>query len=1047
MSEKEVAPAPREGGLLRGAIGRPVTVIVGAVLVVLFGALTVVDLPIQLTPDISVPTLSISTAWPGASPTEIEREILEPQEDALKSLEGLREMTSTARSNRGQVSLEFELGTDIDDALVRTTNALQEVGDYPDAADAPVVETSDDTGPPLAVIAVRHQEGEPVEAYRTWVEDEILPRLQRIPGVGDIRLLGGRDTIAQVDFAPEALAARGLSIPAVAQRLQTELRDVSGGDVTIGRRRLLVRTMAVEPEPDALERVVVAAGPDGTPIRLGDVATVRFGLREATGVAMSDDRPSLVMLLSREAGSNVLEVTEDIRAETERLDEERFQPEGLRIEVLSDQVGYIRGALDLVQQNLLLGAGLAILVLLLFLRSFGASAIVSVAIPVSVFGTALGMNLLGRTVNVVSLAGVTFAIGMVLDNSIVALESIDTWRGRLSQPRAAAHEGIREVWGAIVASTFTTAAVFIPVIGWEDEVGQLLKDVAVAVSFAVGTSLLVSVLVIPALAAKLPPREAPEEKKRPGWLRWLDARGEAGRRRVSGAAASLIAKPWRGGLVVVGAVVAALMVVWSLLPPLEYLPAGNRNLLFGILTPPPGTSVEELEDVGRQVQGEIAEHIDREVDGVPAVKRSFFVGSTDRLFAGAVADDPDRVKELLGWLRGVQSSIPGYFAFTTQASLFGRRGGGRTVEVQITGADLGDLVGAGGALFGAIRGELEGAQVRPVPSLDPGTPELRFHPRRGAAAPLQTPTDTLGLMVDAVADGAIVGELSPPGQPRLDVVLRAVREGEAIEDRDAILSAPVVAGSGEVVPLGVLADAREELGPITIQRIERRRALTLDVSPPETLPLETAIERIRRIVDEQTASGTLPPGVRVEIAGAAGDLERAKDRFADVLLLALVISFLLLSALFEDFLAPVVVLVTVPLAAAGGIGALRLVDATLSPQPLDLMTALGFLILLGVVVNNAILVVDGALARLREGDELVEAVRAAVANRVRPILMTTLTSLAGLTPMVLVPGSGSELYRGVGAIVLGGLTLATVLTLFVVPSLFGLIWRVRMRAR
>ena len=282
---------------------------------------------------------------------------------------------------------------------------------------------------------------------------------------------------------------------------------------------------------------------------------------------------------------------------------------------------------------------------------------------------------------------------------------------------------------------------------------------------------------------------------------------------------------------------------------------------------------------------------------------------------------------------------------------------------------------------------------------------------------------------------------------RDDVVLRAVREGEAIEDRDAILSAPVVAGSGEVVPLGVLADAREELGPITIQRIERRRALTLDVSPPETLPLETAIERIRRIVDEQTASGTLPPGVRVEIAGAAGDLERAKDRFADVLLLALVISFLLLSALFEDFLAPVVVLVTVPLAAAGGIGALRLVDATLSPQPLDLMTALGFLILLGVVVNNAILVVDGALARLREGDELVEAVRAAVANRVRPILMTTLTSLAGLTPMVLVPGSGSELYRGVGAIVLGGLTLATVLTLFVVPSLFGLIWRVRMRAR
>ncbi len=283
------------------------------------------------------------------------------------------------------------------------------------------------------------------------------------------------------------------------------------------------------------------------------------------------------------------------------------------------------------------------------------------------------------------------------------------------------------------------------------------------------------------------------------------------------------------------------------------------------------------------------------------------------------------------------------------------------------------------------------------------------------------------------------------GEPRLDVILRAVREGgERIDDPEAIRSAPVAAPDGSVVPFGVLAELREELGPTTIQRIERRRAITLTVSPPDEIPLETALERIEDdIIAPLRAEGAIPSDVTVTYTGTAGDLEVAKGQFANVLLLALIISYLLMAALFEDFFAPVVVLVTLPLAAAGGVGALRLVDVALTPQPLDLMTALGFLILIGVVVNNAILVVDGAIARLREGDDLDQAIRAAVEGRVRPILMTTTTSLAGLMPMVLLPGSGSELYRGVGAVVLGGLTLSTVLTIFVVPSFFSLVWRVR----
>lgn len=1050
------------GGLIGVAIARPVTVAVGAILVVLFGAFSVARLPIQLTPDVAKPTLTIVTAWPGSAPEEVESEILEEQEDAVKSVPGLLRMTSEARPDQASLTLEFEVGTDIEEALVRAGNRLQQVDGYPEGAREPVVDTADSTGPPLAVITMRSPTGADPAAYRTWVDQTILPEIERIPGVGGVRHLGGRDTEVHVDFDPAALAARNLTVASVASVLGRELENISAGDVTMGKRRYLVRTRLAPESPEDLEAVVIGTGPDGTPIRLGDVAVARQGYRKATGVAMSDDRKSMVLLLSREAGTNVLAVTERIKDVVATLDRTRFEPEGLEIEVISDQTGYINGALALVRQNLLLGAGFAVLVLWLFLRSAGASAVVSVAIPVCVFATALGMNASGRTVNVVSLAGITFAVGMVLDNSIVALEAIDSWRSRVETAAEAAWHGIREVGGALLASTLTTAAVFIPIIFWEGEVGQLVRDVAVAISVAVVSSLVVALLVIPSFSARLlRPRQPGEsgvssDAGRPrGGLgrvvarvgRSFDRAAAAGGRlrdRIVAQVRWLVARRSRSAGMVLLAVGLTTAAGAALLPPIEYLPTGNRNLIFGILVPPPGYSPDELERIGARVQAEMAAHTGQVRDGVPAIRRSFFVGSPERLFAGAVAEDPARISELVPYVRRIQSAIPGVISFTTQASLFGRAvSGGRGVELDILGADLTTLTEVGGLLFGKLRERIPGAQIRPVPTLDPGAPELRAFPRRDEVAALRFPGATLGQAVDAVVDGAFVGEWGRPGEPEVDVVLRARPRGADLPASPALIAAaPVATPSGDVVPLGALTELREELGPTIIRRIERRRAITLAVSPPAGLPLEEALSRVEALVDEQRSVGTIPSSVQVEYAGTAGELARAKTEFRNVLLFALLISFLLLAALFENVVAPVVILVTVPLAAAGGVAGLRLVDATLGPQPLDLLTGLGFLILLGVVVNNAILVVDGALARLRDGTDLEEAIAGAVASRVRPIFMTTATSLAGLAPMVVFPGSGSELYRGVGAIVLGGLALSTVLTLYVVPSLFRLIWRV-----
>ncbi len=1029
-------------GPIATAVARPVTVLVGVVLTVMFGVLAIMRLPIQLTPDIAVPTLTVTTIWPGAAPTEIESEILEEQEEALKSLSGLVRMESEARLETGSVTLELEVGTPVEEALVRVTNLLSQVPQYPQNARQPVISASNTSGPPLAVITITSQAAGDVTQYRTWVEQRIQPLFERVPGVARVLLIGGRDREMEVAFDESALAARNLTIGAVAARLRGELVDVSGGDVTVGKRRYLVRTPLSPEGPEDLSNTVLAVV-DGTPVRLSDVATVRLGLRKPQAHVFSDDSPSMVFLLFREAGTNVLEVTREVKGITESLQESTMAPRGLMLTVVSDQTGYIEAALDLVRQNLFVGGLLAVIVLLVFLRSVRSSAVVAVAIPVCTLGTALGMSLLGRTINVVSLAGMAFAVGMVVDNAIVVLENIDTVQKERGTIRDAAIIATREVWGAIVASTLTTAVVFVPIITWQDEVGEILRDIAVAISTAVIVSLVVSVLVIPSFARVL--LEGREGKS--FGLGALEDWGVWFRDRTGAVVATLARSWWRSFAVMTLALVVAGGATIGLLPSMEYLPTGNRAFAFGILVPPPGYSVEEMRTIGERIQTEVAKHIEKEVDGVPAVSRSFYVGRPENALMGAGVVDEARTGEFVTWYRGLLSTIPGMFAIATQASLFGRSiGGGRGVEIDISGNDLGELVDTGGAILGAVREAIPGAQVRPIPSLDYGAPEYRVRPDRARAAEVGLSGADIGLAVDALIDGAIIGEYGREGEPKIDVVLtaRGTKETRGLLDVSALSAAPIATPTGRVVPLRAVATVEEELGPTVIRRIERSRSITIEVSPPDEVALEDAMRIIREdVVAKMRSAGGIPEGVDVSLSGTAGQLELAKVRLFQVVLLAVIISFLLMAALFEDFLAPLAVMVTVPLAAAGGVVTLLLVDTFLGQQTFDMLTAIGFVILIGVVVNNAILVVDGAITNLRANEPLDVALERAVSRRIRPIFMSALTSIAGLSPLVLFPGSGSELYRGVGAIVLGGLALSTVLTLFVVPAAFVVLWRFR----
>lgn len=1043
MTTTVADPTPR--GLLNAAIAHPVAVMVAVILVVLAGLASLVDLPIQLTPEVSTPEISVTTAWPGASPAEVETELLEEQEEALEGVIGLRRMESEAKPGQARIRLIFEVGTELEVARLRVANAMSEVDMHPAGARQPVIATAGTVGQPISIVIIRGREGQTVAGHRHWVERNVLPGFRRIPGVAAVELTGGGDQVVHIDFDLAALAARELSIAAVAARVKAVLVDASAGDVSLGKRRLLVRTPLAPERVEDFAAIVIGEAPSAglRPIVLGDVATVRAGLREPTGVAMAGTSPAMGLVMFAEAGANVLAVSREIRALVDGLARERVAAEGLHIEVFDDQVDYIERALDLVTQNLLMGGALAIVVLWLFLRSPGAAGLIGLSIPICVCGTALGMASFGRSVNVVSLAGTTFAVGMVVDNSIVVLESIEVWRGRCDSMAEAARRGVEEVWGALVMNTATTAVVFVPVVLWRGEVGELLRDIAVAISASVAFSLLVSNLVLPSLAAwwlrarprrdRAPAASSGVRSLLSGQIRWLT---QTATRSV--------------GLLVL--FMAAAVAVVVRLPAMEYLPSGDRNLVFGIVVPPPGYSVAELEAMGASVQAEVVAHQGVDLGGVPAVRRSFFVGDANEVLCGASTVDDARAGELAGFYRRALAEVPDANSFATQASLFASRlGDGRAVEIDLRGPDLDVLRSASEALLAELSERVPAAQARAIPSLDPGAPELWVVPRPERCASMGVGMAELALAVDAIVDGAVIGEWGPTGEAKLEVVLRARSSDEPLVGGEAssnmrveqLGAAPLAGPRGGPVSLSSLADILVELGPTQIRRIEGARAITLQVTPPPELPLERAMQQIQGTVSELSADGRIPASVDVAIAGTAGKLARAKAQLASVLWVALLISYLLLAALFGNFLAPVAVLVTIPLAGAGGVAGLLVLDRFGGGQGFDVMTAIGFLILIGVVVNNAILIVEGALARLAAGLDLVAATTEAVGARTRPILMTSLTSLVALLPMVLVPGAGAELYRGVGAIVLGGLAVSTALCLHVVPCVFVTLWRVR----
>jgi HAE1 family hydrophobic/amphiphilic exporter-1 len=1039
--------------IVHEAIRYPVTTTVGVLFLVLFGLIALFRLPIQLTPDVMDPTISVTTIWPGASPLEIERDIIDEQEEQLKSLEGLLKMESSSSdaygSVAGTITLTFPVGADIDSALLKVSNRLQQVPDYPSNVEQPIISTVDVNENAIAWFLLMKAEENPfegdIDTLNNFVDDFIKPELERVPGVGQSNFFGGRQRELQVLVDPAKLAVRRVTFNELGAALERENRNYSGGDFDEGKRRYTVRTVGEYRSPEDVENIVIAVR-DGVPIYLRDVGRAELGFRKASERVYQKGEQVIALNAIREPGSNVMDVMAGIRDTVERLNRDLLNPRGLSLIQAYDETEYVQSAITLVQQSLLVGGLLAIVILLLYLRSGTSTLVIAVAIPISIIGTFLMMLAFGRTLNVVSLAGMAFAVGMVVDNSIVVLENIYRHRQMGKSRFNAAFDGAREVWGAVLASTLTTIAVFVPVAFIEEEAGQLFGDIAIAISCAVGLSLLVSITVIPSLSARILHTADTNAQERGFHNLWggMD-RARAFSQWVSETVSWINDSTTRRLVVVIGLTLVSIALSFLIMPKTEYLPVGNNNFLFGVLLPPPGYSLNEVSDL-RHVYHDGLRPLWESEPGSPealaqpggGVRGFWYVALNDRAFMGLRAREPLRSRELIPEFQRLSTDLPGVIAVISQASIF-QRGfdEGRNIDIEISGPELERLIELGKEMFAKVFEVLPGSQGRPIPGLDLDNPEVQVITHRRRAAEIGISNRELGFAVSALVDGAKASDYQFEGK---EIDLKVMAE-QSYEHRTHLLEQlPITTPDGRLITLGSVADVREVNGPVQINHRERERTITLRITPDEHMPLETAMELVEmEILAPLRADGKLGGLYRAHLSGSADKLSQTAGSLQWNFLLAVLITYLLMSALFESFLYPFVIMFSVPLAALGGFLGLATVNL-FTYQSLDVLTMLGFIILVGTVVNNAILLVHQSLNHMREeGMEPKEAIRAAVETRIRPIFMSVSTSVCGMLPLILFPGAGSELYRGLGSVVVGGLIVSTIFTLFLVPALFSLV--------
>ncbi len=1068
--------------LIQSTIRNPIPVFVGIIFIFLFGILSFVKMPYQLSPSVDEPMVSVYTEWLGATPYEVEREIIEEQEKVLMGIPGLQEIESTANNGSGEVMLTFAIGTDIDMAMNRVSNKLNEVKSYPENVEKPIVKRSGEAQSPKIwmVLSTLDDNTKSINEYRTFLEDELVPYFLRVKGVADIVIFGGAKSQMEVVLDFNKMSAYKVTVPEIITALQKENSNISAGIQPVGAKDYRVRTVAQYNSIEDVENVVIKADSSRV-VRLSDFAFVKEGIarlqtyfrfdrmKDLKGkdsifaetspryskVKVNDEKTrwhkqvsGLDIGVKAEPTANIIELTDFLEEQVHDMNEGILKENGLFLEIVYDERSYPLAALSVVKDNLISGCLLAIIVLFLFLRNVSSTMIISFVIPVTAVSIFPVMYEMGLSLNVISLAGISFSVGMLVDNAIVVLENIDSKRQQGQPIEAAAYNGSSEVWAAVLASTLTTVAVFLPVVFIKQEAGQLFKDISIAITTAIFLSLIASVLIVPMLIKIF--HQNRFVKKLDSFFineKTLEKRQNKFNKAVDSIGVFIIAlfekllnlsvRNWKTRFITIAAMfLFSILGVVLFIPKMEYLPQGNMNFLINVLIPPAGSSYEEREEIANHFFNEIDSHFGIVKDGIPSVEYVFFVGGEDLIFCGAQATDEEKCGELVPLFSNVVNSYPGVFGLSMQTGIFQNRlGRARTVSIDISGANQEDILRVANILMNQeIPKSIKNSQIRAVPSLDISYPEVRFIPRRERLNAVNFTSDDIGRTIDVMLDGRKIGDYKQDGRRKIDLIVKAPK-ANMLTPEDIYYSAiPLPNGNSTI--LSELVDNERTFGPAQIRHLDTRRTVTLEITPPMDLPLQQAMQIVdEEIIPKLRLEGQLK-GVEIALSGNASKFSETQKALKWNFIIAILILYFIMAIIFKNFLYPLVVMITIPFALGGGFIGLKLVNMFVANTPFDILTMLGFIMLIGMVVNNPILIIHQSIINIKDYNmERKEAVLDATISRIRPIYMSVLTTVFGMLPLVIAPGAGSELYRGLGSVVLSGLFISTFFTIFVIPCL------------
>ena len=1033
--------------MIKYALNNPIKVLVAIFFVVLFGVQAAMNMPYRLIPNIEYPQITIRTTWTGASPYDMEKEVIDRQERVLKSIPGLTEFESTAMEGRCNVKLTFDLSVNADDAILLVSNKLDEVKGYPDDIDKPTIRSADSDSFASVELMLTTRDGNPrsVDEYLSYFEEVIKPYIERVQGVADMWYWGGRSKQVQITVDPYKMGAYNISLSKIINAINKENIDVSAGTRAYGAKNYRFRTMGEGKTPEDIANIVIVSS-DNSRLKLGDVAYVDYGYEKKDSFVRYNNKNAMNIGIIAQAGYNILDLTNDLEKVINDLNNTVLKDNGIEFIWIADQRGYILNAVSLVKSNIIVGGLLAVIVLLIFLRSIRSTLVIATTIPICIIGTFFVMNALDRTLNVISLAGIAFSVGMLIDNSIVVLENIDRHMKMGKKAVTAAYDAVREVWGAILASTLTTIAVFLPIVFIREEAGQLFGDIAIAVSSSVGLSLITSIFVIPVATKVIYEKTNTHSKFHDKVKIFNENIGNIGSKAVNftvGISDKINAKVSTRLIFVTCLTTLSLTSAYILMPKMDYLPLGNKNMIETRLTVPPGISLAERRNIGNFFYKELEPYMQQDLNGYPRINTFGFVGGTN-VRAILTSSDEQRAGDYKPLLQSIVNQIPGIRGSTSQSPLF-KVGGGQGNEFNMnvsSNMSYDQLISIVQLIQARIYQEMADVQMQISPSANPVYPEVRLNPDREAIMASGLTTEEVGIAVDVYLDGRKVGEFKDPEIGTIDISLRGPYEEKETGNME---TNPVEVGefvvnssTGLAVPVSNLFYTEEVLGVERIRRFNSQRAFEFKITLQKGMVLEELRDNImNKVIEPMRAEGLLN-GIIISTSGASSKLENAKNALSGNFILAVIITYFLMAALLNNFLYPLIILFSIPLAATGGFMGLALTDLFIAEQPLDIITMLGFIMLVGTVVNNPILIVYQSLNYIKLGMSGKAAVRLALKTRIRPISMSTATSLFGMLPLVIAPGAGSELYRGMGSVILGGLALATVFTMFVIPALLSL---------